>query len=240
MDQSPLGRLPLELRNEILELALHQDMALEFDASPDGKYLLFDRHTKNTLALTETCNQMRRETAETFYFRNQFVLILPQRHLWVLGRPEPVERVEESTARTLITLHTFTNKLGHKNGAALGSVIAQIGYVSGWLDVEDLVDGSNKKTMESVFQELQVWCRRSPNVRLAVRIALRTNFMRSRESKDMELELELRMGVKERVRSFEQALQHVAEADCRTELSNEETRLLQAALVGWREGLLAD
>jgi len=174
------------------------------------------------------------------YFSNLFVFDLPQRQLYVQKRPISGESVEEGTAKMTNAVHTFHDAIGRRNVAALGSVTARLGCVGEYLDVEDLVDGSSKEIMEGFLHELQVWCQRSPNLRLAIRICLRTGLsgMRSGRSEEGELEMELSMNVTETGQSIERALRHIAENGRKLWLTDEESSILQATLVGWRDGLV--
>lgn len=82
MDALPLGRLPAELRNEIYELALSLGRPIPVwyqHVTQDGTetQTLELRTTSDflsTLALTTTCRQLRRETADMFFACNAFSL----------------------------------------------------------------------------------------------------------------------------------------------------------------------
>ena len=78
MDQSPLARLPPEIRNQIYELALHQPKGCMIEArrSTSKPGLQFKLAYWSTIsdptALTRTCKHIRRECVQMFYVINTF------------------------------------------------------------------------------------------------------------------------------------------------------------------------
>lgn len=78
MDESPLAKLPPELRNRIYELALRQEnpVRLHWTIWPEEKVHHMDatRSTPTILALTKTCRQIRQESNKLFYAVNRFIV----------------------------------------------------------------------------------------------------------------------------------------------------------------------
>jgi len=101
MDESPLGRLPPELRLAIYEHALAQDDEIELKLKYyRGKPALRAGNTKvHSLALTATCKQIRQESKDLFYDLNSFELVPlptasdPTQRKWALGTRAFIKRV---------------------------------------------------------------------------------------------------------------------------------------------------
>ncbi|KAK4554393.1 hypothetical protein LTR86_008601 [Recurvomyces mirabilis] len=71
MENSPLSRLPAELRSQIYELALTVAQPIEIKLQHDTKTV---KAAGVPLALTSTCRSIRKETLKLFYSINKFVL----------------------------------------------------------------------------------------------------------------------------------------------------------------------
>lgn len=71
MDDSPLGRLPPELRNTIYELALTQKVPLSIGHQKPRR-----ERAKQPVALLQTCRQIHAECAQILYARNEFEFTL--------------------------------------------------------------------------------------------------------------------------------------------------------------------
>ncbi|KAK5684002.1 hypothetical protein LTS10_003866 [Elasticomyces elasticus] len=99
MDDSPLSKIPAELRNNISELALYQ---------PNGVHLdLYTRMEQRSslpsalLALTATCKQMRAETHDMLFAINSFTIhthyfrdISLDAFMWYDDNPKPAYRTD--------------------------------------------------------------------------------------------------------------------------------------------------
>lgn len=81
MDDSPLGRLPPELRNNIFEMAFAQQDDIHIQTQrvlrkSKAPPVLLVGKGKHTLALTHVCRQLRVEAKTLFYSANSFVIEL--------------------------------------------------------------------------------------------------------------------------------------------------------------------
>ncbi|KAK5117810.1 hypothetical protein LTR85_008785 [Meristemomyces frigidus] len=79
MDNSPLGKVPPELRNNIFDLVLlpPPDTSINMLASPYGlpkPSRDSKAHLRDALALMATCKQIRQESSTTFYGANDFFI----------------------------------------------------------------------------------------------------------------------------------------------------------------------
>lgn len=93
MDESPLNKLPGELRNQIYELALYHGR-INIDTTP---YLHHpaDSHfpgavtfqARHALALRSVCKQLEKETTQIFYAINTFVFVAPLCQYSKVGMP---------------------------------------------------------------------------------------------------------------------------------------------------------
>ncbi|KAK5116336.1 hypothetical protein LTR85_009308 [Meristemomyces frigidus] len=121
MDESPLARLPPELRNRIYELALTRELPIDVSVNnnyklPSGPYQASARSGPPTLwvkeavmdgylGLTKTCRSIRAETLKLFYAMNSFVFEASADH------------------HTLSALDYFRRAIGEQSAAALPLVI---------------------------------------------------------------------------------------------------------------------
>lgn len=77
MDNSPLGTLPAELRNNIYSLVLHFQDPFVFAYKMHGNRTRFAKISKQRLplALTATCKEVREHTTKLFYATNTFTFL---------------------------------------------------------------------------------------------------------------------------------------------------------------------
>ena len=106
MDSSPFSRLPAELRNNIYELALHQDAELLVSKNKIRYPHLKLRSSKpyRALAFTQTCRDIRLESSALFYKVNTFKFM------------ELANEFEHK-------LKEFYTTIGHTNTSALSSLV---------------------------------------------------------------------------------------------------------------------
>ncbi|KAK5132401.1 hypothetical protein LTR08_009084 [Meristemomyces frigidus] len=124
MDNSPLARLPAELRNDIYTLALTQPGRIHFpDDLPTTcrclttPYIATDEGweiaplSPNATALARTCRQIREESTELFYAENVFEFELPWAKESVKGK-----------ILVLQNMRKFIVAIGAKNARAVSSI----------------------------------------------------------------------------------------------------------------------
>ncbi|KAK5746005.1 hypothetical protein LTR17_001135 [Elasticomyces elasticus] len=78
MDGSPLQRIPAELRVQIYEWVLKQQTPVFVANEAQRRIRYGSRLPANTLAITQTCKEMRREIAQLFFTCNDFSVTGPQ------------------------------------------------------------------------------------------------------------------------------------------------------------------
>ena len=109
MDDSPLGKLPPELRNRIYTFAMSEGKTITFaPQSANMKQTMLkpiapEHQPPQGLSLAATCRQMRQECSALFYASNDFAII------------HDVE-----------TLKSFTKVIGRNNTRALRSVTVKM------------------------------------------------------------------------------------------------------------------
>ena len=75
MDDSPLARLPRELRNQIYHAVLVRETPVRVDSPLNSPRLRHENHPVSLAALLQTCRQVRSEAAAMFYGLNTFVVV---------------------------------------------------------------------------------------------------------------------------------------------------------------------
>ncbi len=113
MENSPLSRLPPELRLRIYEFTLHQSYFnigpyKSFKGPPRSDHA--EKH--HLLALAKTCKAINRECVPVLYSINSF---------HILGR---------HTKSIVRLLSAFREAIGEKNTAALNSIVLEIGMLT--------------------------------------------------------------------------------------------------------------
>lgn len=89
MDESPLKRLPGELRNNLYQLLLVSDAPIKIqggngnDEDGIGRFLK-DQH-QFALPLMFTCKQIQKEAAQVFFTKNKFVVSPDSAIAWLVG-----------------------------------------------------------------------------------------------------------------------------------------------------------
>ena len=139
MEDSPLQRLPPELRNHIFKLALTADRPIKLE----------DLHEKT--ALIRTCKQIRQEGSAIFYMCNRFSFIF-------------VQDTEDAVAKLCV----FLRRLGPKILQHIGSlrvvimphyyVLLDQSYGGSWEDCEQFIDSARDQVREitSVYSDMGI------------------------------------------------------------------------------------
>ena len=159
MEESPLYKLPGELRNRIYELALLQSGGITVFVSALRPHLFKPTETSNILALTETCKDVRHESSPIFYEINTFTLISKY-----LGEQYSGDIRTARNAQWKTGLCIWLNHVGERNVDALSHVDIDIGtsflynYVpsseSIWRSVASVLDHFREKTLVCMKTEL--------------------------------------------------------------------------------------
>jgi len=99
MDNSPLSKLPREIRDEIYTLSLQHDQTITICTSSTKDFAIRSQdvapHTL-ALALTKTCKQIHHEALPLFFKTNSFVFFT-----CILGRYHPLADFREWISNTL-------------------------------------------------------------------------------------------------------------------------------------------
>jgi len=152
MDNSPLSKLPPELRNFIYELALHQDKPFNLHWSPTQsvREAAWSHSPKQALALTATCHRIRSECSKLFYATNTFVLDCPDVGL------------EFDPARYERVLVDFIELIGMQNAATTRSVVFNIRK-------HFIYDEKLYRDIPEAVDVLKSWMKKVVRLRLTVR-----------------------------------------------------------------------
>lgn len=113
MDNSPLGTLPPEIRDQIYAYALHFDEGISLNIGGQGPQLRSPKPSEYPLGLTKVCKKMREECLSTLYSRNIFRI-----------RPYPGD------PRDADMLEIWLKQIGPKNRSALQRVDMELGLWS--------------------------------------------------------------------------------------------------------------
>jgi len=182
MDESPLARLPAELRIQIHELVLQQDYGVEIRLlkwDTDGSRTMPLARVGTALATTKLCKQIRKETAGLFTSLNSFHVMLHIYTLWEAKWAHNPERtLEERTTALLAPLHSSFDAIGSQHASALTSITLHFGHRIDTLDDAltsfDLGQRNNDRIMFAFLNKLLKWAGRSPKLRLVLSVDMRT------------------------------------------------------------------
>jgi hypothetical protein len=159
MEESPLYKLPGELRNRIYELALFQPGGITVFVSALRPHLFKPTDTSNILALTEICKDIRHESSPIVYETNKFSLISKYLGEQYSGDIRTARNTQWETG-----LCVWLHQLGKRNVNALSHVEIDIGtsflynYVpsseSIWRSVASVLDHFHEETLVCMKTEL--------------------------------------------------------------------------------------
>lgn len=113
MDNSPLARLPKELRDELYAYALYFEEGITLNVAGQKPWLRSPKPSEHPLALTQVCKRAREECHSIFYSANIFRL-----------KPFPGD------ARNSEMIETWLEQIGSTNRSALRQVDVELGLWS--------------------------------------------------------------------------------------------------------------
>ncbi len=130
MENSLLGKLPPELRNRVFKDVLKYSFPVRILAGDyKERFNLRSNLPRHILALTETCREIRKESAEYFYGINDFTILCP-----MIKYPPTGVKVWLGEVQ-LKPVEVFCETIGEANTKALRSVTVQasrsLGQVQG-------------------------------------------------------------------------------------------------------------
>jgi len=188
MDNSPLNKLPAELRNYIYELIVAAEAPI---------HIMYNSHSEPTVAwihkpqlsgLPEACRATHRESMQLYYATNKFSFT-------DFGGQREAKLVQDFCAMT-----------GPTNATALRPVTVKYDYTFDYLDLSDLLEAQVLSMVDLVKRQLHPECR----VRLVCAVGCNSMGVDEDEWND---ELEVRLNPRRLKRSFVRALGVVKEAD---------------------------
>ncbi|KAK3626870.1 hypothetical protein LTR56_012728 [Elasticomyces elasticus] len=167
MDGSPLQRIPAELRVQIYEWVLKQQTPVFVANEAQRRIRYGSRLPANTLAITQTCKEMRREIAQLFFTCNDFSVTGPQ--VTAFRRVEGAEKCGDHPFVDLVaTIGPPNARVVHGVKVMLGEVLAgpmmrgwclqwggEIGSYLAWLR-EEVPDVLSKRDIVAPV-ELNAW-----------------------------------------------------------------------------------
>ncbi|KAK4546294.1 hypothetical protein LTR36_001971 [Oleoguttula mirabilis] len=153
MDNSPLARLPAELRNYIYKVAVKSDRPVKIRLDSKNKQLKMVTYGR-VLALTETCRRLRDESLGLFYASNHVSITLrPDRLFADAAHPPGVGPEEEGV---LGALRKFSDSFGAKVVRRLTSVRLEMGNAFlQVIEAKDLVDEHNQALLTAALRDLK-------------------------------------------------------------------------------------
>lgn len=113
MDNSPLGRLPPEIREAIYTYTLHFADGISINIGGEGPQLRSPKPSEYPQALTQTCKKIRAESLEIFYAQNVLRI-----------RPYPGD------PRDSDILEAWLTSIGQKNRRAIQRIDMELGLWS--------------------------------------------------------------------------------------------------------------
>jgi hypothetical protein len=132
MDNSPLGKLPGELRNNIYELvALKPNTAMRLCISANAAHAHTDDSdlAQTALALAATCEEIRVEVLPLFYGANTFTFTLPG--LLIKGTKTRLTRDLITVSRIL----RWFQDMGERSASLLRTVVVDLDRWSLWHEI---------------------------------------------------------------------------------------------------------
>lgn len=182
MDNSPLGKLPPELRNNIYELALTSRTAIKIRRGDNCK--LFARTSTHLwslevsvsqsklLSLPKCCKVLRQESLPVLFACNKFQIRLDAQGLDLFGS------MDFSSV-----LHQFIDTLGESNSRLLRDVCCAVDRVPNYILRSPFKD---KKAIIETFRPLCAWHAANPHWHL--KLILQLEYVNYREWEDMMVE----------------------------------------------------
>jgi len=184
MDNSPLAKLPAELRNYIYELALTCDTPCRVRSVGLNPQLLSPEQ-RQPLGLTATCKAIRAEPTKLFYANNSFV--------FTNGDSDCAFHRDQ-----VQWFQIFAGKVGKANASVLQSVTIDVGRF-------DIVyAGTRSLLVEAVVCAARL-AKRYPNCDFSVKARIDVSYTMGYPMHEMKLHLYL----KDLKRSFGQACESV-------------------------------
>ncbi|KAK5713802.1 hypothetical protein LTR17_017486 [Elasticomyces elasticus] len=122
MDGSPLQRIPAELRLDIYERVLKQQTPVFVANEAQRRMRYGSRLPANTLAITQTCKEVRREIAQLFFTCNDFSITGPQ--VTAYRRVEGAKCGQHPLSDLVATIGLANAGMVHGVEVMLGEVLA--------------------------------------------------------------------------------------------------------------------
>lgn len=131
MENSPLGKLAPELRNDIYERVFEATECLTLvRLNGHGAIVALDSNgARRALALTQTCKEMRTETLQMFYGTTAFEIV-PLLASNCLGHWSKAVSAEYS--RSLIACRDWLQRVGRKPAHAISRLVIRHGGGNIW------------------------------------------------------------------------------------------------------------
>ena len=166
MNDSPLNRLPAELRNNSYELVLTKRcrVIIDHESVRRNAKLKAPNLIANALALTRTCKQIHAESAAIFYARNELTILA--RHTILDQRVMTRAACAKSIMKPL---HAFLTSIGPKNQTALRSIRIELQSVE--YGAFDVFQPPMSRLMKLVLLDLREVTDRYDRLNTSIRFA---------------------------------------------------------------------